>query len=144
MACCITKVRRMEGNLPITAEGTCESPHSAAHSGVLILRKWNKSKSGPCGGPGDPRVESGPAALDLSQKHTCTRSLSEAVHSDRASGRVVSTASTCLDHSTSVPLQPTLKTPSCGRTLLLNIANTVSLQTSTVWVGDLPPLTGTT
>ena len=37
----VTKFRRMEGDLPVTAEGPCERPHSAAHNWVLVSRKWN-------------------------------------------------------------------------------------------------------
>ena len=91
----ITKFRRMEGDLPVTTEGPCDRPHFAAHNGVLVSRKWNTSRSRLCAGSGDPRVEPGPAALDLREKYTCSRSLSEVGHSQPLEGLSVSTAS-CL------------------------------------------------
>lgn len=142
----VTKVRRMEGDLPVTAEGPCERPRSAAHSGVLISRKWNKTKSGPCAGSGDPRVGPGPAALNVRNSRARVPCLRWATQTEPLEGLSVSTASACLNRTSSIPLQPTLKTACCAGALLLNIANTLpaSLRTRTAWAGDLPPLTGTT
>lgn len=69
-----------------------------------------------------------------------------ATQTEPLEGLSVSTASACLNRTSSIPFQPTLKTACCARALLLNIANTLpaSLRTRTAWAGDLPPLTGTT